>query len=92
VSGQVDNEHFLKLALFYEKLTVTKSNFGSFDSTFGVRLGYEMRLSVGDRWAIMIGAAFQYSQWNYYSPSILSGDDKIGGFGGLITVGVAYLP
>jgi hypothetical protein len=86
-----DAQHFLKLGLFYEKLDVTKSNFGSFDASFGARLGYELRLSLGNRWSMSIGAALQYSQWNY-SPTILSGDDKIGGFGGLITVGAAWLP
>ncbi|HZE97387.1 MAG TPA: hypothetical protein VE981_10205 [Planctomycetota bacterium] len=91
VNGLSDNEHYLKLGLFYEKLTVSKSNFGSFDATFGVRLGYEMRLSLGERWSVTIGGALQYSQWDY-SPSVLSGDDKIGGFGGLISLGFAWLP
>lgn len=91
VTGLSDNEHFLKLALFYEKLTVSKNNFGDFDSSFGVRLGYEMRLTLNDSWAVTLGAFLQYSQWNY-SPAILSGDDKIGGFGGLISVGIAWLP
>ncbi len=86
-----DTEHYLKLGLFYEKLSIAKSDFGSFDATLGARLGYELRVSLGDRWSLTLGAAFQYSQWDY-SPSILSGDDKIGGFGGLISVGVAWLP
>jgi hypothetical protein len=86
-----DTEHYLKVALFYETLSITTSNFGSFDATFGARLGYELRLSLGGRWAVTVGAAVQYSQWTY-SPSVLSGDDKIGGFGGLISVGAAWLP
>ena len=86
-----DAQHFLKLGLFYEKLSVSKSDFGSFNASFGARLGYELRLALGDRWAVTVGAAVQISRWNY-SPSILSGDDTIGGFGGLISVGAAWLP
>jgi hypothetical protein len=91
VSGQSDIEHFIKLGLYYEKLEITKSNFGSFDATVGVRLGYELRLGLSDRWSILLGASLQYSQWNY-SEATLSGDDKIGGFGGLISVGISWLP
>jgi len=90
-SGQSGTEHFFKLGLFYETLEITKSGFGNFDPTFGVRLGYELRLGLSDRWSLLLGASLQYSQWNY-SESILSGDDKIGGFGGLISIGIGWLP
>jgi len=89
--GRLDPEHYVKLALSYEKLTVSKNMFGSFDPTFGVRLGYELRLPLGDQWSLTVDAAVQYSRWTY-SPSILGGDDRIGGVGGLISVGVAWLP
>jgi hypothetical protein len=91
VTRYSDTEHYVRLGLYYEKLTIAKSNFGSFDSTFGVRLGYELHMALGDGWFVTLGAQFQYSQWQY-SPTVLSGDDKIGGFGGLISIGAAYLP
>jgi hypothetical protein len=90
-SGRSETEHYLKLVVLYEKLTVTKQNFGSFDSTFGVRAGYEARLSIGKSWAVTLGADVLYSKWKY-SPAVQSGDTSIGGFGGIITVGFAYLP
>jgi hypothetical protein len=91
VSGQTDTEHFLKLGVYYEKLEISKTGFGDFDPTVGVRLGYELRLGLSDRWNILLGASLQYSQWNY-SETTLGGDDKIGGFGGLISVGISWLP
>lgn len=91
VTGISDTEHYLKLAVFYEKLSVSKNNFGDFDASFGVRLGYELRLSLGERWAVTVGAALQYAKWDY-AETVVSGDHSIGGFGGLITIGAAYLP
>jgi len=90
-AGQSGTEHFLKLGLSYEKLEITKSGFGNFDPTLGVRLGYELRVGLSDRWSLLLGASLQYSQWNY-SENTLGGDDKIGGFGGLISVGIRWLP
>lgn len=87
----LDAEHYVRLGIFYEKLDITKSDFGNFDATVAVRVGYELRLSLGGRWFMLVGAHLQYSQWSY-SPSVSSGDDKIGGFGGLITIGAAWLP
>ncbi|HUR38767.1 MAG TPA: hypothetical protein VM222_04715, partial [Planctomycetota bacterium] len=91
VSGQSDTDHYVKLGLFYEKLEINKSGFGDFDTSFGVRLGYELRLGLADHWHILLGASLQYSQWDY-SETTLGGDDKIGGFGGLISVGISWLP
>jgi len=90
-AGQSDLEHYARLAILYEKLSVTKQNFGDFDGTFGVRAGYELRIAVGQNWFVTIGAELQYSKWDY-SPAVRSGDTSIGGFGGLISVGVAFLP
>lgn len=91
VTGLSDTEHYLKLALLYEKLEVKKTDFGDFDATFGVRVGYELRLSLGDRWQVLIGATLQYAQWDY-DGSVRSGDDTIGGFGGMLSIGVGWLP
>jgi hypothetical protein len=90
-TGRSDVEHCLKLAVLYEKLSITKQDFGSFNATFGVRAGYEARIAVGDSWAVTLGLEAQYSKWNY-SPAVASGDTSIGGFGGLVYVGVAWIP
>lgn len=91
VSGPSNSDHYLKLGLFYEKLEITKSGFGDFDASFGVRLGYELRLGLADNWNIRLGASLQYAQWDY-SETTLGGDDKIGGFGGLITAAISWVP
>jgi hypothetical protein len=87
--GAPEMEHFLKLGLLYEDLKITKSNFGSFKSSFGIRAGYEFRYAMGGYWSLAIGAALQYAQWKY-SPAVLSGDTKIGGIGGLLEAGISY--
>jgi len=91
VTGVTEDEHYFKLALFYEKLEVTKTDFGDFDASFGVRVGYEMRLVLSEGWEVILGVALQYAQWDY-SESVFSGDDKIGGLGGLISIGIGWLP
>jgi len=90
-SGHPEQEYFIRVAGFYENLKITKSNFGSFNSTIGVRAGFEFRNSISDRWAITVGADLQYSVWNY-APTVQSGDTKIGGFGGAVLVGLAFNP
>jgi hypothetical protein len=90
-TGRPDVEHFARVAVFYEKLAITKQDFGSFDPTFGVRAGYEARISVGRSWAVALGLEFQYSKWKY-SPTVVTGDTSIGGFGGMLSIGLAFEP
>lgn len=86
-----DVEHFARVSLLFQDLSVQKSNFGDFDATFGIRFGYEARIAVGRSWSVLLGIELQYSKWEYSSET-LSGDDTAGGFGGLVTIGIAFLP
>lgn len=89
-TGRAEMEHFVKLGLLYEKLTVTKQDFGSFNASFGVRAGYTARISVAQSWAVDVGLDLQYAKWKY-SPAVTAGNTSIGGFGGLLFVGLTLI-
>ncbi|HEV3028630.1 MAG TPA: hypothetical protein VG457_13715, partial [Planctomycetota bacterium] len=90
-SGRFRWDHALRAEIAYETFTDTKSGFGSFNGTIGASLGYEFRLNLVRHYSLTIGADLQYAQWTY-SPGVLSGDTTVGGLGGYVYVGVAFLP
>jgi hypothetical protein len=90
-AGRPDLEHLAKAGVYYESLTISVANFGSFSGTVGARLGYELRIAIATNWSFTAGAEVVYSKWKY-SPAVLTGDTSIGGIGGLITVGIALIP
>jgi hypothetical protein len=91
-AGRPTLEHFAKVGVYYESLTISKANFGSFTGTIGARLGYELRFTLGRNWSLVAGAEAVYSRWKY-SPAVQpGGDTSIGGIGGMVTVGIVLIP
>lgn len=86
-----DFEHLLKVGAFFQTLEVNKSDFGDFKAALEARVGYELRLFLGETWAATLGLEARYAVWDY-DESILSGDDELGGFGVFLSAGIAWTP
>jgi hypothetical protein len=86
-----DVEHLLKAGILYQSLAVTKSGFGRFDSTVTVRAGYELRIAITPEWYLVGDAELRYGAWTYKG-SVMSGDTRLGGVAGVLSIGIAWVP
>lgn len=86
-----DFEHLLKVGVLFQTLEVDKSDFGDFKPTFEARAGYELRFLMTPGWSATVGLEARYAVWDY-DESILTGDDKLGGFGVFVSAGIVFTP
>ena len=84
-----ETEHYLKAALWGERLEVTKTGFGSFKASLAPQFGYQFRTPLGGDscWSFQLDFRYEYAPFRY-SETVLSGDHTLGGHGLLLGVGL----